>query len=203
MAKLSKEDLNEDYEWTNVKPDDPRVSGVPDDTHFNASEGHEALYLINTLMSEWDLRNKKSGLKMERMLRDLPSEVRSQADIKIWIKDKWKSYKFKAARRKVLQPPAHPATETTQKIKKGGKDHHFCPNCTRITKCKITKLTTSDSTDTSPQQELSGIHYFKRYRKCANCNSEFETVEIDSSMLYELIRLRSIVDKIKSELNAS
>lgn len=201
MAKLCREDLIEVYTWTEITPDDPRVSGVADDTHLDASQGHEVLYIINTLMTEWDLRNKKSGHKMERMLRDLPAEIRSQADVKTWIKEKWNSYKFKTVRPKALQSPAPKLAETRQNNTTGGKDHIFCPNCTSITKCKVSKPAISVSTDSSPQQEMSGIHYLKRNRKCANCNSEFETVEMDSSMLHELIQLRSIVERIKNELD--
>jgi hypothetical protein len=202
MAGFSREDLTKEYTWEDINPDDPRVSGVPDDTHFNTSGGHEVLYLINTLMNEWDLLNIKSGHKMEQMLEGLPPEIRSQAEVKTWIKEKWKSYKFKKAKGKTLQPPVHRLTENSQERKVNGQDHHhYCAKCNSIMPCEAIPSPTREPSDAAILQALSGIHYFKRQRRCTNCNHEFETVEIDSTVLYELMRMKSQVDKFKRDLN--
>jgi hypothetical protein len=95
MALISKADLGfTDYNWTIFRGDDPRVSGAPDETVFNGSEGHEVLYLINKMAKINNFKQKFSGLKVERMLREvLPPEVQTQIDIIHWIGKNWTSYK--------------------------------------------------------------------------------------------------------------
>lgn len=79
-----------DYSWTAIKGDDPRISGKPDSTMFNRHEGYEVLYLINALVKEWNLSQKSSGQKMEKMIRlKLPANIRSQENVRIWIKNNW------------------------------------------------------------------------------------------------------------------
>ena len=94
MSLLTKSDLKfNDYSWTALGKDDPKVTGIPDSTLFNRHEGYEVLYLINKFAERHDLKNKASGQKAERMLHEyLPSEVRSQIKVMTWLANSWKDY---------------------------------------------------------------------------------------------------------------
>jgi hypothetical protein len=60
---------------------------------FDRNEGYEVLYLINKLAEIWDLTQKKSGLKIETMIKNhLPSDIRSQENVKAWISKEWKNF---------------------------------------------------------------------------------------------------------------
>lgn len=93
MPLMQKSDLAFSYSWSAIPPDNPRVTGEPDSTLFNRNEGYEVLYLINKLAQAWDWKQKASGLKLERLLRNhLPSDVRSQANVRAWVQANWRSY---------------------------------------------------------------------------------------------------------------
>jgi hypothetical protein len=93
MSLMQKSDLAFTYSWSVVPPDSPRITGEPDSTLFNRHEGYEVLYLINKLSQTWGLKQKASGLKMERMIRNhLPAATRSQANVKAWIHSNWKAH---------------------------------------------------------------------------------------------------------------
>ena len=100
MALYNQSDmLYDDYSWTVIPGDAPRITGAPDSTMFSRNEGYEVKYLINALMEEWGLSSKASGNKMERLIHDeLPSDIRSQENVKAWISkkmviDSWKRNK--------------------------------------------------------------------------------------------------------------
>jgi len=92
MPLLSKADLVGTYSWTAIKGDDPRVSGPPDSTLLNRHEGYEVLYFINKLAEIHNLAQKASGLKIEKMLKSVPSDQRSQEHVKAWIEANWSSH---------------------------------------------------------------------------------------------------------------
>ena len=93
MALMKSSDLKYTYSWTAIPPDDPRVKGKPDSTMFNRHEGYEVLYLINHMADENNFKEKESGYKLERMIHDhLPSDIRSQENVKTWIVNNWKKY---------------------------------------------------------------------------------------------------------------
>lgn len=92
MALLTKSDLIKTYTWTVSNGDDPKISGEPDSTLLSRKEGYEVIYMINKLAEQWKLKQKTSGLKIERMIHAAPSELRSQANVKKWIYDNWKNF---------------------------------------------------------------------------------------------------------------
>jgi hypothetical protein len=93
MGLLSRSDLQFSYSWLAMLEDDPKVSGQLDSTPFNRDEGAEVLYLINTFAAEFGLKQKDSGLKIERMIQNnLPASVRTQANVKTWLQDNWERY---------------------------------------------------------------------------------------------------------------
>lgn len=94
MDLMSKSNLfYKDYSWTAYKDDDPEVSGEPDSTLLNRREGYEILYFINKMAFMHDLETVASGQKIEKMIRDhVPSNIRSQEKIKVWIENNWKNY---------------------------------------------------------------------------------------------------------------
>lgn len=54
---------------------------------------YEMLYFINTYMENENLYNVSDGHKIEKMIKDyIPSTLRSQENIKNWIKNNWNQY---------------------------------------------------------------------------------------------------------------
>lgn len=95
MGLLQKSDLlfKNEYSWNALIGDDPRITGEPDSTLFNRNEGYEVLYLINKLAEKWGLSSKFDRLKIERMIKNnLPSDIRSQENVKEWIFNNWERY---------------------------------------------------------------------------------------------------------------
>lgn len=92
MMLFSKSNLiYKDYNWTLYSQNDPRINGRPDSTMFNRNEGNEVVYLINKLMFLWDYRFSNTGNKMEKLIHDwLPSDIKSQEEVKDWIKNNLK-----------------------------------------------------------------------------------------------------------------
>lgn len=83
MALLTKSDLQYDYSWTALDPDDPKVTGEPDSTLLNRHEGYEVLAFINRLAKNKNWTTKASGLKVERLIREhLPGHLRSHAHVR-------------------------------------------------------------------------------------------------------------------------
>lgn len=90
MALITKDDLRFGYRWTAVQEDDPTVSGPTDSTLFNRNEGYEVLYLINKIAEIGELKQKESGLKIERMIKmKMPSNIVGQENVRRWIYDNW------------------------------------------------------------------------------------------------------------------
>ncbi|WP_256012284.1 hypothetical protein [Desertivirga xinjiangensis] len=77
-----------DYLWSEFPKTDPKVSGKPDVTQFNAMEGNEVVYLINKLMNLWSYRFSNTGNKMEKMIREkMPATVKTQEEVLTWLKE--------------------------------------------------------------------------------------------------------------------
>ncbi|WP_431241295.1 hypothetical protein ACQ9BO_14435 [Flavobacterium sp. P21] len=96
MGLITKSDLHyTDYSWTVLKEDDPKISGEPDSTLLNRKEGYEVLYFINKFSEIQGFKNKNSAIKVEKMIRnEVPSDKRSQLNIKTWIEQNWSTSKF-------------------------------------------------------------------------------------------------------------
>ena len=75
MNLLVKSDLEYTYSWTAIDGDDPKISGIPDNTLFNRNEGYEDLYLINKFANIHSLNQKKSGKKIEKMIKKYDSYI--------------------------------------------------------------------------------------------------------------------------------
>jgi hypothetical protein len=90
MALLQKSDLLFDYSWTAIPPDDPKATGIPDNTLLNRNEGYEVLAFINKFATKHKFANKSSGLKVERLIKEhLPGTTRSHANVTKWLEDNW------------------------------------------------------------------------------------------------------------------
>ncbi|MDQ0594019.1 hypothetical protein QFZ37_002388 [Chryseobacterium ginsenosidimutans] len=96
MALITKSDLYfTDYSWTAISPDNPKVTGEPDSTLLNRSEGYEILYFINKLCDGWNFTDKSSATKIEKMIRyEVPTDIHSQQNIKNWISENWTKSKY-------------------------------------------------------------------------------------------------------------
>jgi hypothetical protein len=96
MDTFTKDGLNYEYTWSLYEKNDPKISGVPDDTEFNRKEGLEVLYIINCLTDHLAYGVDCFGNKVEQMIHDqLPKEIKDQKDAIQWIKDNWKNFVVK------------------------------------------------------------------------------------------------------------
>lgn len=87
----------EDYIWTTkYSNDDPKITGEPDKTLLARKEGWEMLYFVNKLAEKWNWQKPVSVInfqKIERAVREyVPSDTRSQENIKNWIEQNYKSF---------------------------------------------------------------------------------------------------------------
>lgn len=96
MGLITKADLYYgDYSWTVINNDNPKITGTPDSTLLNRKEGYEILYFINKFCETYKLKQKASATKVEKMIREeLPGNIRSQANIKEWLVNNWKTTKL-------------------------------------------------------------------------------------------------------------
>lgn len=96
MGLISKIDLYyTDYSWNALYGDNPKITGEPDSTLLNRKEGYEILYFINKFSEIYSFKQKNSAVKVEKMIREeVPSDRRSQENIKTWIVQNWKNSKF-------------------------------------------------------------------------------------------------------------
>lgn len=92
MANFTRSDLQNRYNWSADKGDNPKLKGEPDKSLLDRTEGYEVLYLIQKLMSAWDFKNISSGQKIEKMIHKIPSNLHSQAHVKEWISNNWNSH---------------------------------------------------------------------------------------------------------------
>lgn len=96
MTVISANDLALRYSWTAVPPDNPRLTGAPDSSLLNRSEGYEVLSFINRFCAQHTIDGRPMGkfdaLKVERMIQAHPAHIRGQQNVKTWIKDNWSSY---------------------------------------------------------------------------------------------------------------
>lgn len=88
MANLTRNQLQYAYSWTAIRPDDPRVTGIPDSTFLNRHEGYEMLSFLN----RW-LTDNYSALKAERLIRTImPSTIRSHTNVVQWLRNNLNAY---------------------------------------------------------------------------------------------------------------
>ena len=82
----------------------------------------------------------------------------------------------------------------------------WCPKCEKDTKCAAIPLKRDDSDERAQHKllETGGgeFHFFERDRKCTVCGEEFETVEVDKGVLYELVKLRDFLQEARSQAQA-
>lgn len=82
-----------DYSWTAVNGDNPKISGEPDNTLLSRREGYEVLYFINKTLEKFGFKQVASGKKLEKMIREhLPSDTRSQKNVYDWLHANWNHY---------------------------------------------------------------------------------------------------------------
>lgn len=94
MALLTKADLQYNYSWTTISPDNPEITGVPDSVLLNRNEGYEVLSFINRIaqVSKWT--SKVPAIKAEKLIKEhLPSDIRSHSNVWQWLVDNWNNYK--------------------------------------------------------------------------------------------------------------
>lgn len=89
MSLFALKDLKKLYSWTVVGDDDPTISGPLDATLLSRKEGYEVLYFINAFMKANGLKEVASGQKIEKLLHEAPSNIRSQENLREWVKQQW------------------------------------------------------------------------------------------------------------------
>lgn len=93
---ITKQDLQYQYSWTTIPPDNPKVTGKPDSTLLNRSEGYEVLPFINRFCATHTIEQRPltrvDALKVEKMVHLHPGNVRSHANVTAWIAANWSQY---------------------------------------------------------------------------------------------------------------
>lgn len=93
MTLITKADLQFEYAWTAIPPDDARITGKPDSTLLNRGEGYEVLAFINRVAAASKWTQKSPALKAERLIKkNLPGTTRSHANVWQWLVDNWNNY---------------------------------------------------------------------------------------------------------------
>lgn len=88
MAIVNAGQLNYQYSWTAIPPDDARITGHPDGVFLNRHEGYEVLYFLNRVCTDLS-----AALKAERMIHTLlPSTIRSRKNVLEWLQQNWNRY---------------------------------------------------------------------------------------------------------------
>jgi hypothetical protein len=95
MPLVERADLKfaDQYRWTPLPENDPKLTGEPDSTLFNRKEGFEVLALINRFMTKYKFRQKTSGQKVERLIKEhLPIALKTQRHVEDWLVANWEEY---------------------------------------------------------------------------------------------------------------
>lgn len=83
-------DLLFEYQDCAYSPNDPRISGEPDQTLFDRSKCDEMLYMVNSFALRRNFRDKRSFAKTEKLLNlYVPDELVTQQDVLQWIEEHW------------------------------------------------------------------------------------------------------------------
>lgn len=90
MNFYKRSDMLYSYSWAADGGDNPRLTGEPDNSLFNRTEGYEVLYLINKFGEATGRTTIAAGNKAERMIKhDLPGDIRTQIGVKNWLNSNW------------------------------------------------------------------------------------------------------------------
>ncbi|WP_207430574.1 hypothetical protein [Sabulibacter ruber] len=95
MAFFTTSDLKLKYSWNaRQEGDNPNYIGTLDRIKVDRHEGYEVLHFINQVASDskWTSADKAAGWKLEKMLRDAPSQMTMRKDLLDWIIANWKTY---------------------------------------------------------------------------------------------------------------
>jgi hypothetical protein len=85
---ITAQQLQFQYSWSAIPPDDPRVTGHADTTFLNRHEGYEVLPFLNRACT-----SLAQAQKAERGIRQhLPGNVRSRANVLTWLNANWSSF---------------------------------------------------------------------------------------------------------------
>ncbi len=89
MSNFKRSDLQRRYNWSADGGDNPKLTGNPDSSLLDRTEGYEVLYMIQRLMDLWNLKNIASGHKIEDKIHSCPTNLRSQENVQRWIHENW------------------------------------------------------------------------------------------------------------------
>ncbi|WP_156425219.1 hypothetical protein [Mycobacterium sp. GA-1285] len=86
---------------------------------------------------------------------------------------------------------------------KGGTDK-WCPSCEKVRVVKAVDPTTlfEDRGQHRFFTDHPDIHWFRRGQICQTCGLDWTSAELPESFLDELVRLRDMVSKLKSNIEA-
>ncbi|MEI6855903.1 hypothetical protein [Psychrilyobacter sp.] len=81
------------YSWKIFEEKNPKITGKLDSTIFNKNEGYEMLYLIKKMTEIWQLDDRDSRRKIEKIIyKTLPADKKEQEEVKNWVRDNWDYY---------------------------------------------------------------------------------------------------------------
>lgn len=82
MNIYQRADLKFQYNWNEESANDPILSGSPDDSIFDRTNGYHLLYLLNYMYIKWTFwDNRKAFSWMENLVLKLPVKTYTQKQI--------------------------------------------------------------------------------------------------------------------------
>ncbi|CAD0000878.1 hypothetical protein [Flavobacterium salmonis] len=91
MVEFDENDLvNQDYENTTTKGDNPDYTAIRDRERVNKKELYEVVYFCNAFLKEHNLKNKTSFQKVEKLIR-LPeaSSIVMRDKLNVFVAQNW------------------------------------------------------------------------------------------------------------------
>ena len=85
MALTKLDLIYEDYAWTELRQDDPKRSGRPDNVLFNRRDGHEVLaFLAHNFPAPQDAHKAEWALRHQ-----VPARLHSRRQVHQWLTLNW------------------------------------------------------------------------------------------------------------------
>ncbi len=85
MPGFLRSDLIGFYTWKPEGSSDPKLSGEPDSSILDRSNGHEILYMIRKVMEHERRSGADAGQEIEMMIKVAPAQCGTQKEVMDWI----------------------------------------------------------------------------------------------------------------------
>jgi hypothetical protein len=85
-------------------------------------------------------------------------------------------------------------------MESNGGTQLWCPNCKEIRECKVVSHWKTDIGNFN-HPEFPDLNWRQRPRICLECDTEFNTIEIQEEAVDELVELRRLMKRIKEAIS--